>query len=249
MMSDIITGIQFLTRIHITDQIDWSSQGLGRSVKYFPVVGAILGAILSSSYYLLAIYLPLLGVHVPQHVLIVALVIIEVIITGGLHCDGFMDTMDGIFSGRSRERMLEIMKDSRVGANGVMSFCLLILLKWGIIVDLPFRALPVALFIMPILGRFAMVIVIKLFPYARLEGMGKALVDYAGRFSLYYAAAITLLLMLPFGRQAVFSMMVAGVFAIMFGRYVTVILGGLTGDVYGATTEMTEILIIFIYLF
>lgn len=248
-MSDIITGIQFLTRIHITDQIDWSSQGLGRSVKYFPVVGAILGAILSSSYYLLAIYLPLLGVHVPQHVLIVALVIIEVIITGGLHCDGFMDTMDGIFSGRSRERMLEIMKDSRVGANGVMSFCLLILLKWGIIVDLPLSTLPVALFIMPILGRFAMVVVIKLFPYARLEGMGKALVDYAGTLALYYAAAITLLLMLPFGRQAVFSMIVAGVFAIMFGRYVTTILGGLTGDVYGATTEMTEILIIFIYLF
>ena len=80
-----------------------------------------------------------------------------------------MDTMDGIFSGRSKERMLEIMKDSRVGANGVMAFTLLMLMKWSLLMDLSPLLLPHALLVMPLLGRFAMTIGITSFPYARQQ--------------------------------------------------------------------------------
>jgi adenosylcobinamide-GDP ribazoletransferase len=194
-------------------------------------------------------YLPLLGVYLPPHVLTTLLVIATIILTGGLHCDGFMDTMDGIFSGRSRERMLEIMKDSRVGANGVVAFMLYLLLKWSLLIDVSPVILPTALFVMPVVARLAMVIGITTFPYARPEGIGKAFAQYADSRTLLIAAVFTLLLIVPLGKQAIICSIVGILFAMVFARYVTKLLGGLTGDVYGAITDLTELVVLLVYLF
>jgi len=162
-------------------------------------------------------------------------------LTGGLHCDGFMDTMDGVFSGRSRERMLELMKDSRVGAYGVMSFCLLMLLKYSLIMDIQSALLPVAYLAAPIVGRTAVVMAITLYPYARQDGLGKVFFQYAERYTLYVAGIFALLLLAPLGNKAIISA-VAGIgFAGLFASYVSKRLGGLTGDVYGAIIELTQV--------
>lgn len=248
-MHEFITGLQFLTRIKIANQSEWLPDSFGRSVKFFPIIGAIIGMVLVAINYIIDGYLPASGIYLPPHVLATLLTTAPIIITGGLHSDGFMDTMDGVFSGRSRERKLEIMKDSRVGANGVTAFILLILLKWSLITDIAPSILPLALFAMPIWGRLAMVIGITTFPYARPDGLGKAFAQYAGKPSLAIAALFTLFLIVPLGKQALISGVAVVIFTILFARYTTKVLGGLTGDVYGAITELAEIVVLTVFLF
>lgn len=248
-MKDFLTGLQFLTRIRVANQTEWTPESFGRSVKYFPLVGGVIGMILIAINHLLDGYLPLMGIYTPPHVLTAILTAAPIIITGGLHCDGFMDTIDGLFSGRSRERILEIMKDSRVGANGVTAFIVLIMLKWSLIADIPSTMLPLALFAAPVIGRLAMTLGIILFPYARSEGMGKAFAQYADKKSLYIAAVFTLLLIVPLGKQAIVSCVVAVLTAYVFFYRITFVLGGLTGDIYGAIAEITEVLVLLVFLF
>ena len=127
MFDSFFIGLQFLTRISIVKQTVWTEESFGKSVKFFPAVGAVLGL---SYIAILEILNLLTGGAFPM--LTAAVILISMaILTGGIHCDGFMDTMDGLFSGRDRERILEIMKDSRVGAFGVVSFVLLSVLDFA----------------------------------------------------------------------------------------------------------------------
>lgn len=240
-MNDFFTGLQFLTRIRVIKQTDWSPASFGRSVKYFTLIGAIIGLILAAINYTLSQFLP-------AHVLAAVIILAEIVITGGLHCDGFMDTADGVFSGRSRERMLEIMKDSRVGANGVVAFGLLLLLKYSLIVDMTSTMLTTALLVMPVAGRLAMVISITSFPYARPDGMGKAFAQYAGRSTLLIAAIVALVIVIPLGLTAVVSAGAAVVAGVLAARYFTNVLGGLTGDTYGAVTYLTELMALLVFV-
>lgn len=240
-MHDFLTGLQFLTRIRIANQTEWSAESFGRSVRYFPLIGGIIGLLLVAVNVLLSPYLP---------AAVVAAIVItwEIILTGGLHGDGLMDTADGVFSGRNRDRMLEIMKDSRVGANGVMAFGILLLLKWTMLTELVTAERNIALFVMPIFSRFAMVIGITLFPYARPDGIGKAFAQYAGRTALIVAALFTIVVTAYMGISAFISLGAVLVFTMVFCRYITQLLGGLTGDIYGAITELSELVTLLVYL-
>jgi len=240
-LKDFFTGLQFLTRIRLVDQTDWSPDSFGRSVKYFTLIGAIIGLILAGMNYILSQFLP-------SHVLAAVIIIIEIVLTGGLHCDGFMDTADGVFSGRSRERMLEIMKDSRVGSNGVVAFGLLLLLKYSLIIDMTPTMLFTALITMPVAGRMVMVISITSFPYARPEGMGKAFAQYANRTTLCITAVVAVAVVVPLGIQAAICAGGAVVAGILTARYFANILGGLTGDTYGAVTELTEVAALLLFV-
>lgn len=233
-VTDFITGLQFLTRIRFVRQSEWTPQSFGESVKFFPLIGLVIGLVLYGFAYVAADRLPV-------HLFIAAIIVLEIILTGGLHCDGFMDTMDGLFSGRSRERMLEIMKDSRVGANGVVGFVSLILIKGSILLDLPKAPLLAALLTAPVVGRLALVIGITCFPYARPEGMGKAFAQYADRFSLWFAAVSSLIVVSLAGPVYLLSGLISLGAAVVFARYATRLLGGLTGDIYGAMTEITQV--------
>ncbi|MCR5177246.1 MAG: adenosylcobinamide-GDP ribazoletransferase [Anaerovibrio sp.] len=248
-MQSFLIGLQFLTRIHIVQQTVWTEEDFGRSVKFFPLVGAVLGAIYGGTAWILCCLAPSYGLDMPEHLVNAILVTLPVLCTGALHCDGLMDTVDGVFSGRSRERMLEIMKDSCSGAFGVISFVLFILLQYAAISDLPAEQLPVALFVMPIISRMMMVMAITLFPYARKEGMGKSFTNSSKGNTLLVAFVSGLLFVLPWGWSAALAVLYAMVFTALFGCYVSRILGGLTGDVYGAVTTLCELVVIIAFIF
>ncbi|GMA97606.1 adenosylcobinamide-GDP ribazoletransferase [Pelosinus sp. IPA-1] len=246
VVEDFLTGLQFLTRISIKTKKQWSLDSFSRSVKFFPIIGGIIGLLLTGIVYGAQNFW---GVKLPLHLMAVSIILIEIIITGGLHCDGLMDTVDGVFSGKSRERMLEIMKDSRVGAFGAMSFCLLIVMKYSLILDIEPMMLPIAIFVMPIIGRTAVVVAITLYPYARADGLGKGLSQCEHKNTLYIAGLIAMLLLVPFGKLVLLSSGVAIAFAILVAEYVNKRLGGLTGDVYGAVVELTELVALVVFLF
>lgn len=243
-MQAFLTGLQFLSRIRLVQQKDWSYERFSESVRYFPLVGATVGAIMALIAYLLLIFLPTIGFEIPSAGVAAFLVAFWLYLGGGLTCDGFMDTMDGIFSGRDREKMLVIMKDSRVGSNGVVGFVMLTLLKWAMLMSLPIAMVPMALFLAAVLGKLSMVLSIVLFPYARPDGIGKMFQLCANQKTLIIGVICAAICVLPFDVMGIGCMAFASALSLYLGRYVTRILGGLTGDVYGAINETIELMIL-----
>lgn len=249
MTSEFIAALQFLTRIRLCRGPEFEERLFGRSVRFFPLVGLITGG-------LLAVAAALTAGWLPGTVRSTLLVTLCVFLTGALHCDGLMDTADGLLSGRSPDRMLEIMKDSRVGAFGVIAAFFLLLWKWSLVHDMPDSLLGPALICMMTASRFAMVLSIVSFPYARPDGMGKAFARHAGRGSLGMAGlaliALLILLWAVYGEfacaAAVAALIAVTAFALGFGRWASGKVGGLTGDVYGATTELSEVVVLVVFL-
>ncbi len=240
-MNSFLIGLQFLTRIHLVRQTVWTAEDFGRSTRFFPLVGLVLGICYALAAWLL---LYTLGMRSLTAAL---LLILPLLLTGGLHADGFMDTADGVFSGRERVRKLEIMKDSRVGAFGVVSFVMLMFVQFALLSDMASLLLVPALFVMPIIGRLAMVLAVACFPYAREEGMGKTFANMADRSTVVIAALTTAVLVLPWGVLATAALVLGTLFAFLFCRMMTNILGGVTGDVYGAATVLTETLVLAVF--
>lgn len=166
----VIAAFQFLTRFPIPIAVPFQGSVLKRSVVYFPLAGALIGVSLTAFAWLLTLFIP----PWPSAVLVLA---IWTALSGGLHLDGWMDTADGVLSHRSRERMLEIMKDSRVGAMGVLAAVLLLLLKASLMVELlegnHLKLYWPLLLIGPIWSRAWMSAAIAFWPSARQgEGIG-----------------------------------------------------------------------------
>ncbi|MDQ0116665.1 adenosylcobinamide-GDP ribazoletransferase [Paenibacillus harenae] len=248
----LVAAFQFLTRLPIPITVPFESPVLTRSVLYFPIAGAFIGAVVAAAGWLLQLFLP----PWPAAVLLLAL---WTALSGGLHMDGWMDTADGVLSHRSRERMLEIMKDSRVGAMGVLAAVLLLLFKASLLAELladerPGLVLPL-IAAAPIWGRAWMAIAIAGWPNARQgEGIGALFVGVrksSAVLSLVIGGLITCLCILSC-RQSfetsilmmlaclLSTLVVGGALAI----WLTKKLGGLTGDTYGAMNEAVEAVIL-----
>ena len=240
-MNSFLVGLQFLTRIRIVRQTVWTAEDFGRSTRFFPLVGLVLGICYALAAWILV---SVLGMRALTAAL---LLILPLLLTGGLHADGFMDTADGVFSGRERERKLEIMKDSRVGSFGVVAFVLLMFLQFALLLDMSPPLLVPVFFVMPIIGRMAMVLAVSCFPYARADGMGKTFADMADRRTVVIAALTTALLVLPCGVLASAALVLGTVFALLVCRWLTAVLGGVTGDVYGAVSVLTETLVLAVF--
>ena len=240
-MNSFLVGLQFLTRIRIVRQTVWTAEDFGRSTRFFPLVGLVLGICYALAAWIL---ISVLGMRALTAAL---LLILPLLLTGGLHADGFMDTADGVFSGRERERKLEIMKDSRVGSFGVVAFVLLMFLQFALLLDMSPPLLVSVFFVMPIIGRMAMVLAVSCFPYARADGMGKTFADMADRRTVAIAAVTTSVLVIPIGLLATLALVLGIVFALLFCRWMTAILGGVTGDVYGAATVLTETIVLAVF--
>lgn len=240
-MNSFLVGLQFLTRIRIVRQTAWTAEDFGRSTRFFPLVGLVLGICYALAAWIL---ISVLGMRALTAAL---LLILPLLLTGGLHADGFMDTVDGVFSGRERERKLEIMKDSRVGSFGVVAFVLLMFLQFALLLDMSPPLLVSVFFVMPIIGRMAMVLAVSCFPYARADGMGKTFADMADRRTVAIAAVTTSVLVIPIGLLATLALVLGIVFALLFCRWMTAILGGVTGDVYGAATVLTETIVLAVF--
>ena len=280
-MTPFFIALQFLTRLKIVNQTEWSVEDFGKSVVAFPYVGLIIGLILALLYGILSPFIPL----VP---LMLILVIAEFLITGGLHADGLMDTSDGLFSGRERDRKLEIMKDSRIGSFGVVAFVFVTLLKWQLLTAIPTAEfIPMALIMMPLMSRWSLVLSIRSYPYAREQGMGAAFANLAPKhvityntLSTFFMPIVILLIgvildTLLYGVYSIFSIAdvgyvvglgvlvyaTLGIFQInivsmiityiinrILNHYIVKQLGGTTGDTYGFVVEVTEVLLLLIYI-
>lgn len=250
-MNSFLIGLQFLTRLFIVKQSVWTEQSFGESVKYFPAVGAVLGLICAVvvgvvNYLCLPMFTGAIGFAS------------LIILTGGIHCDGLMDSADGLFSGREREKILDIMKDSRAGSFGVVAMILVAVLEVSTLAELARLStwwLCTAIYSAPIIARLMMVMTIGAFPYARPSGMGKAFADFTTRRTIIFAAGESLLLLLPlliiseiFFLSALTASLIALIVAWKFATFATEKIGGVTGDIYGAVTMLAELFVLITFL-
>lgn len=232
-----ITALQFLTWITVRD-VEVNDDSFARSMMFYPLVGLVVGVFLTAVYLLGSMVLP-------AGVVAALLIAAGVMISGGLHLDGFMDTMDGLFSGRSRERVLEIMKDSRVGAHSVIAISSLFLIKYGLYASLAGTGAVFTLLAMPMVGRWGITWGICRYPYGRESGLGKVYGGRVGTRELVLTTVYTLAFLVVFLRLG--GLVVAAVSllaAIGFCRMVSRKLGGMTGDTYGAINEILEVIVL-----
>lgn len=248
-MNGIALLFKFMTRLPIGFEPKFDSDTLGKSMKFFPIVGMVMGIILYLFFWGFSyiIYSPM--------VMVVLLVIVELILTGGLHLDGLADTFDGIFSYRSKQKMLDIMKDSRLGTNGGLVLILYFILKVALLYELETIAgVPsgLVLLIIPAIARLNSVISCAVAPYARATGMGKTFVDNTNVCGVIMATLLTLLFffgvcyffLLPY--RLLIIIPVVMLFGFIFSKLMTRKIGGVTGDTLGALVELSEILGIFL---
>lgn len=240
-MRGLIIALTFLTRIPFPCPADVSEKEFTQSQHYYPVVGLLLGGILWAGSSIIQLgYPPLIGGAL--------LIILQLILTGGIHLDGFMDSMDALLSARTPERMLEIMKDSRVGAFGALSAIALIILKFALLTELlrlhsPLT--PLVLLFMPLLARWIFLIGVHFYPYARSAGLGKGFHETSRQTKGIFFAQGLLLLLLTFWflqTAGIIGFAAATLFILIFTTRSSRLLGGLTGDLYGASIEFGELI-------
>ena len=241
LFRSFVSAATFLTSVPLGGSVALKTNEISYSRAFYPLVGLLIGL-------LLLVLEKMAGFFVPDLVNAGILLFSLLIITRGLHLDGFMDVCDGMFGAFTKERRLEIMRDPHVGSFAVVGCICLLILKFTLLVSLcgmPQSDKLCVLLIFPVVSRWAMVILLQCFPYVRPEGLGapfhleKTKTWLASGFAFLTAALVVMLLASWLGMVLMISM--SGL-ALLIGWYVTRVLGGLTGDVYGATNEIIEVM-------
>lgn len=234
-------ALQFFTRIPIPRWVGFDPAWLHQASRYFPAVGWIVALVTAAVYALASLLWP-------QAVAVVLATVAGIWLTGAFHEDGFADVCDGFGGGMTPERVLEIMKDSRVGAYGAIGIVLMLVFKMTLLASLPVHYVVPALLIAHPCSRLASCTLIWRLEYARLEGKAKPLAQHMssaewliGLLSVALPAAGLLYLgLLPLANMVtacVFLALASWWLARLFVRRI----GGYTGDCLGAIQQLSEV--------
>jgi adenosylcobinamide-GDP ribazoletransferase len=239
MADGLRRAFAFLTLYPLRASDTWTPETLGSSMVYYPLVGALIGMALWVLFVLLS---GLFAAPIVYVLLLAGLVFV----TGGLHIDGLADTIDGLNGGYSREETLQIFKDVHVGAMAVVGVVLVVLLKYTCLNQLSYDAMLPALMLMTTLSRYAMVQLAYFSSYARPSGgLGEPFVRGIRQEHFVTALLLTLLLVLIFGgMRGVMIGVLVGLATLGYQNYCRRRLGGITGDVLGASNEINETLVL-----
>jgi adenosylcobinamide-GDP ribazoletransferase len=234
-MKRFLAALRFLTILPLPGTWGTSEADLAGSVAFFPAVGLLLGVAAA------AVACGATQVA-PPLVAAAAILVSLMAFSGCLHLDGLADTADAFLSSRSRERMLEIMKDSHTGAMGAAAIVMLLLTKFAALASLPTAVVWPAALLMPLAGRTAIVIHMALLPYVRPAGVGAVFYRQRPRWSALGAA--TLLAAVSWGVLGRPGLVVAAACLAAMGLlavYVRHKIQGATGDTLGAACELLEL--------
>lgn len=243
MFKEFLLALSFFTRLPIGKR-DLSGVSLAGSVWAFPLVGAIIG-LCGGMVYISSLYLSISPVVAAW-----LAVFSQIILTGGLHEDGLADTADGLASGRTIEQKLAIMKDSRIGSYGVIALIIALSIRANSIASFPVSLQTLLIFvIVGACSRGCIVVLMRALPSAKADGLAKS----SGRPS-YERTIATLLFalcsLLFIGNFLTVILAVSALTALCFIIYNIAKnnFGGITGDIYGATQQISEVLLLVIFI-
>ena len=231
---------RFLTSIPVpvTSTYSPTPLELGPSLKYFSLVGLVLGLLWAISDWAFRQILPL-------PVATALLLAVQAITTGALHLDGLADTCDGLFLSGGPERRLEVMRDSRIGVFGTVGLVTVLLIKYSSIVSLSAEPRFVAIIEIGTISRWAMGLAVQRYPYAREHGLGTSFKMGAGPIDVIISSIVAISAdLLLFGPRGILVVAWAWLWSWISASFILSRLPGLTGDTYGAISEVVEIAVL-----
>ncbi len=236
---DLLAAFGFLTRLPLP-RYSYDAQTMPRSTKFYPLVGLAVAALA---------YLPyrLLHGHVNGDVLAASVLATLTIVTGGFHEEGLADVADGFGGGSTRERVLEIMHDSRIGGYGAIALALSFLLRFALLTSLPFDRFWPYLAGAHILCRWSILPLALLLPPARAgSGKGSLLARKLSKSTFAAGTVIALGLCIYLLRMRIFAPLLVCLLIVLFSAaYYRRRIGGITGDCFGATMQLVEVAVYF----
>jgi adenosylcobinamide-GDP ribazoletransferase len=235
MIRRFFIAVEFLTRLPVPRSRNSAESELGKAAAFFPLVGLIVGVEAALVFVLLQHLLP-----VPASVL--CALAFAAFITNGFHEDGLADTFDGFGGGWTRDRVLEIMRDSRIGTYGTLALIFVVLGKLNFLSVLPQSQIWRWLIVAHTGARWTILPLCVWLPYARAEGQGKLVAKQVGALEIVTGTATLLVafLLLPW-RAALATLFVTSFVTLLSGLYFRARLQGITGDCLGATNQLTEV--------
>jgi len=231
------TAVMFFTRIPCPKWVDHSEEYLNKASMYFPLIGWIVGGA-SALIFWVAAYL------FPAPIALILSMITSILITGAFHEDGFADVCDGFGGGWTKAKILEIMKDSRVGSYGVIGMILMLGTKFTVLNQINAHMIPVILVAGHSISRFASTTIIYTHHYVKEneDSKAKPLAKKMTLSELLISAIFGLLPLLLLGNY-IFAFTIIPVFLIRWylTYYFVKWIGGYTGDCLGAAQQVTEV--------
>lgn len=236
-MKRFLIALQFLTILPVKVKSKVEKNDFGASLLYFPLVGFLIGLLLVLSAFALSSFPSLLKAAI--------ILIISIIVTGGIHLDGFADTCDGFYGNNPKEKILEIMRDSHIGTMGVAGVVSILLLKFSLIASFPEGSLWKTLLLMAVFSRWAQVMACFGSSYARQEGKAKYFIEHATKKEFFVGFLFTLALFCVFLKLNGLILFFASLLsAFLFMQYIKKRIGGMTGDTIGGLSEFTEVTVL-----
>ncbi|MFO1345216.1 MAG: adenosylcobinamide-GDP ribazoletransferase [Rhodocyclaceae bacterium] len=228
-------AIRFFTRLPVPAWVGHSPEALNHSARYFPLVGLVIGLIGALAFASTSFFLP-------KTLAVLLAIAATIYATGAFHEDGWADMVDGFGGGWTRERTLEIMKDSRIGSFGAIALVLMLLGKFVALIELDALLVAPALIAGHAFSRLCSTLLLHCLDYAREEGKAKPL---ATRITLGELACATVfgcaaLFLLPPAAMACGVALALGATAVLAAQ-IHKRLGGYTGDCLGATQQVAEL--------
>jgi adenosylcobinamide-GDP ribazoletransferase len=228
-------AVQFLTRLPFPSMLSISEAELAKAAAFFPLVGVIVGGGAALVFTLLQLLLP-----VPASVL--GAIVFAAFITNGFHEDGLADAFDGFGGDWTKDRVLEIMRDSRIGTYGTLALSFLVIGKLTLLSSLPQGQIWRWLIVAHTAARWTILPLCAWLPYARAEGQGKLVAKQVGALEIV-TGTVTLLvtfLLIPW-RPALAVFLMTSLVTLLSGLYFRARLQGITGDCLGAANQLTEV--------
>lgn len=248
-LKSFLLAMQLLTRIPVSYQFDHHGNDYkalcGRSVLSYPLVGLIIGCTLAL---VGMVFSHFFTSHYSEFIVAALILIIWAMITGGLHLDGLADSADAWLGGFGDPvRTLEIMKDPRCGAAGVMVLVLVLLLKFVLISAVLSQSENsglLYLILAPVLARASIPVLFLYTPYARKGGMGSIPAEYMPKGAVKLVLIVLMLVSLLMIKNGFYILLGMGIIFYLLRRMMIRRIGGMTGDTAGATVEIMECTVI-----
>jgi adenosylcobinamide-GDP ribazoletransferase len=239
VISEIAAAFQFLTRIPMP-AIVFKTDLLSRATKFFPLVGLVIG----SGVVLLH---RLLMSHLTRPLVAVLVLLYLVLITGGLHEDGLADTADGFGGGRTKDQILSILKDSRIGSYGSTALGLSLLTRYLLLASLPMEHFAAYVISSQVLCRWSSLPLSYFLPPAReQDGQGARIANLTSLASLIFGSVFTFVVVVFALRWSAVAPLVVAILTVAWTGWVYKRkIDGVTGDCFGATNQLTEITVYF----
>jgi adenosylcobinamide-GDP ribazoletransferase len=237
---DLLNAVQFLTRLPVPSG-HYKQDSLARAVKFFPLVGFLIG---SGSLLLYCSLAP----HLPLTIVALLIVLYLVAITGSLHEDGLADSVDAFGGGRERERVLEIMRDSRIGSYGAAALAFSLVARILLIASLPRVQVAGYLVVAPVLSRWTTLPLSFFLSPARegnedeIDGQGARIARLTSLGSMIVGSLFTFVIAFALLRiRALAPILVTTGVTLLTALCYKHRINGVTGDCFGATNQLTEI--------